>query len=280
MENPRKKLTGKSFKVQNLVNADFSGTDLRGADFTGSVLANANFSNSKTGLKTSSTVLVFIFALVVSLLSGYLAMLAGATIQLLINSGQRSLIDAGYITSGLILFFIVFTILKGGKNILLYIAFTIIMALAAGLVGWLSGMGTGMGGVYGSLALILFVLMIIVGTIARTVAGTLSSNIIFLVVALGGGMFSKNLGGGLGTVVLALSCAVISKRIISGKGNFPVIKKIALSVGAYFGTSFRNADLTGSDFSGSIIYNTDFTGAKLSEVNWENSKKKFSLIDE
>jgi hypothetical protein len=258
---------------------NFSGADLRGRDFTGADLANADFSKCKTGLKTSSAVLIFIFSLLLSLLSGYISMLTGKTIQIMIKSTDANVVTSGYIIAGLMLLFILLSIWKGGKNTFLYVIITIIASLLIGLIFWLTGAGTGMGSLYSSLALILFILMIFAGVISRAAAGTMSSTIIYLIVAIGGSVFSKSLGGGLGTMVLAISCAIISKRILAGKSEFPLIRKVALTIGSYFGTSFKNADLTGANFSDSTINNTNFTGAKLSGVNWENSVKKFNLED-
>lgn len=277
MGNLEKNLQGKSFKDQNLQNSDFSGANLCGADFSKAVLTNADFSKCKTGLKPISAVVIFIFAMVISLLSGYIAMLTGSTVQIMLKSPDTNIFTAGYITIGLIIIFILLAIWKGGQKTLISVVVTIIAALLVGLVSWLSGAGTGMGSVYASLALILFVLMVIAGTISRTTAGMLASNILFLIVAVGGGMFGKSLGGGIGTVVLAVSCAIISKRILSGASDFSFIRKIALTVGSYFGTSFKDADLTGANFSESIVKNTNFTGTKLSEINWEGSKKKFCI---
>ena len=271
---------GKSYKGQTLPNADFSGADLRGTDFAEALITNANFSKCKTGLRTSSAVLIFILALLISLLSGYIAMLTGDTIKTMIKSPDNNIVTAGYITFGLFIVFILMAIWKGGKNTMISIVVTVVAVLIAGLIGLLTGAGTGMGSLYSTLAIILFVAMIIVGTISRATAGTLSSNIIFLIVAIGGGMFGKSLGGGLGTVILAISCAIISKNALSNKKKFPWLNKIAVTVGTYFGTSFKNADLTGADFSESEIRNTNFSGAKLSGVNWENSKKKFNLVDD
>lgn len=286
MENSEKKISksspdkqGKSFKKQIIPGADFNGADLRGTDFTEAILTNANFTKCKTGLKTSSAVFIFIFALIISLLSGYIAMLTGATVQQMLKSGDPKIETSAYIVTCLMIVFILLAIWKGGKNTLVSIIVTIAAVLLTGLVSYLSGIGSGIGSLYASLALILFVLMIIVGTIARASAGTLSSNIIFLIVAVGGGMFGKSLGGGLGTVILAVSCAIISKRVLSGKGNFPLIEKTAMKVGTFFGTKFKNADLTNADFSESTIKNTDFSGAKLTGVKWENSSKKFNLED-
>jgi hypothetical protein len=275
MENSLKNLQRKSFKGQNLADADFSGADLRGADFTGAVLTNANFSKCKTGLVPSSVVLIFIFSLIISLLSGYIAMLTGLTIQVMLNSPETE--TAGYITIGLILLFILLAIWKGGKNTVISIAVTILAALVTGMIFFLSGAGTGMGSLYCTFALILFVFMVFAGTISRTTAGTLSSGIIFFAVAVGGSLFSKSVGGGLGTMVLAIACAVISKRILSGAADFSMIRKFALKTGSIFGTKFRNADLTGANFSESIIKNTDFTGARIPRINWEKSVKKFNL---
>lgn len=47
--------------------------------------------------------------------------------------------------------------------------------------------------------------MCIVGTIARATANSLSL-IIFIVVGLAGGMYGRSVGGGVGTVIMAISC--------------------------------------------------------------------------
>jgi hypothetical protein len=277
MENSEKNYRGQSFTGQNLANKDFSGADLRGADFTGAMIASANFSNCRSGLKPFSAVLVFIVALALSLLSGYVAMLAGATFQNLIKSSDPNEVLAGYILAGLTLIFMLMTIWKGGKLTLLAMTLSMIVILLLGYLFLLTGLGTGLGALYCALGLILFTVMLTIGTIARATAGTLSSNIIFLIVAISGGFFGKSLGGGIGTVVLAIACAIISKRALSNKKKFPWLIKVAFTVGSHFGTSFKNADLTGANFSGSKISNTNFIGAKLSNVNWENSIMKFNL---
>jgi hypothetical protein len=279
MEYKGQNFQGVSFKGQDLQNADFSGSDLRGADFTETKLSGANLSNTKTGLRIFSFVLIFIFALLVSLLSGYIAMLTGMTVQTLLKSTEENLKLAGYITSGLFIVFIVVAILKGG-NFTLKIVFPVIfLALIVGAIFNLTGAGSGIGAFYGALAICLFVVMFYVGTIARASAGSLASNILFIIVALGGGMFGKSIGGGIGTVVMALACAVISKRALKGTKGFEFLRNVSLKVGTYFGTKFNSADLTNANFSNSIIKNTNFTGSKLDGVNWENAKKIYNLND-
>lgn len=279
MNNELKNFHGISFKGDNHADVDFSGADLRGCDFTGAILTNANLSGCKTGLKTSSAVIVFCASLIISLLSGYFAMLTGETVQTMYNSADNNQHIAAYVLVGLMIVFILLFIWKGGINTIITIASTIVVALLIGLIAFMSGLGTGIGSLYGSLALILFVVMMFVGTIARAAAGTLSSSIIFLIVAIGGGLFGKSLGGGIGTVVLAVACAIISKRVLSGKGSFPLIKNIALKTGTYFGTSFKDADLTGVNFSDATIKNTNFKGAKLTGVIWDKAIRKFNLED-
>ena len=155
----------------------------------------------------------------------------------------------------------------------------LVLTILIGLFGYLSGLGTGVGALKALLALTLMWLMFLVGTISRATAGTLASNIIFIAVAMAGAMFGRTVGGGLGTVVLALACAVISKRALSESNKSSVIRKIAIGIGAKFGTSFKGADLTNANFSDSVIKNTDFSNAKLAGVNWSNTKRLFTLED-
>src|SRR4030095_16716371 len=105
-------------------------------------------------------------------------------------------------------------------------------------------------------------------------AGVLSSSIIFILVSAGGSMFGTSVGGGVGTVIVAVSCVFISKRSLSGAKGFESLRKMASFITSKFGTSFRNAKLTNANFSQSYIHNADFTNAELSSVNWGDSKKE------
>lgn len=276
-----KKLQNANFVNQDLQSARFSGSDLRGADFTGSNLANADFVKVKTGIPPLQATLIFLAALVVSLLSGYVAMLTGHTVQSMLNSPDQNVRISGYVAIVLTISFIVFAYLKGGgpaiRNLVIPAC---IIAILMGLTGYFTGLGTGRGMGLLVLSVLLVLLMFIVGTISRAAAGSLSSNILFIVVALGGGMFGKSLGGGIGTVIMAISCALISKKALSGAKGFESLRKIAFVITSRFGTSFRNARLTNASFSGTKIQNSDFTGADLSLVNWEDAKKINCLIIE
>jgi uncharacterized protein YjbI with pentapeptide repeats len=270
-------LQGKHFGGEDLHGVDFTGSDLRGADFASANLRDSHFSNAQFGLKTSSKILLFVFSLALSLASGYIAMLSGTTVQKLIQSEDWKLQMSGDLT---VLFFLIFTIValwKGLDQAITKILLALITITAIlGSIMYLTGAGSGKGAVYGALTLLLMALMFVVGTIARATIGTMGSTILFIAVALGGGMFAKSLGGGLGTLIMAVACAIISKRALAKKSD-TTLRTIALKISTRFGTSFKNADLTGADFSNSEIKNTDFSNATMLAVNWENSKKSFTL---
>ena len=261
-----------SFRNEDLANGNFTGSDLRGADFSGSNLTGADFTKARTGITPVNTVMIFLVALVVSLISGYLAMLTGQTIQRMVASDDSMIRASGIIAIVFNLFFIVFAWRKGGRStIKLLILPAIILSLAMAIVGKLSGLGSGLGMLYLAVSFVLLVIMFIVGTVARTAAGTLS-NILFVIVAISGALFSKSLGGGIATTVMAIACALTSKRALSKAKGFDFLQKISSSITKTFGTSFRNSKLTGANFS-SKIRNSDFTDADTSWVNWNDSKK-------
>jgi hypothetical protein len=266
-------LQGFFFGNEDLSNAVFSGSDLRGADFTNANLAGADFTKVRTGIRKKHMVLLFLVAMAVSLLSGYMAMLAGQTVQQMLASKDPRMHASGMLTIALELLLIACFFLKGiGRTIKNIILPTCLIALAIGLVGYITGIGTGMGMVYLVLTIFLVTIMFIIGTISRTTAGSLSVTFLFIAVAMGGGIFSKTLGGGVGTAVMAVSCALISKRALGGAKGFESLRKTAFLVTRKFGTSFRNADLNHTDFTGAKIKNVDFTGAETTSANWSTTK--------
>ena len=108
-----KDLRNAAFVKKDLSGASFSNSDLRGAKFTGSNLLGADFSHVITGLTPANIIWIFLTALITSGLSGYIAMLSGRTIQVMLNSADNKIRMAGFLTCAIIVFFIVFAILKG-----------------------------------------------------------------------------------------------------------------------------------------------------------------------
>lgn len=262
-----------SFKNVKLTKANFSGSDLRGADFTGADLSGGDFTNVRTGITSVNAVLLFIASLAISLFAGYLATFVGRTLSVLLKSNNSHIRTGGIVSIALIIIFILYAIWKGGSKSIVYLIIpTVILALVSAVILYTSGLGTGMNMLYIALAFFLLLIMFVIGTIARTAAGSLS-NILFLIVALSGGIFSKTLGGGIGTLIMAISCAVISKRALGGAEGFGFLKKIAVIVTRKLGTSFRDTQLTGANFSRSKIHNADFTGADIASVNWTDATR-------
>ena len=279
-DQSNKDLQNALFKNQDLSNAKFSDADLRGANFSGSDLTGAEFTNVKTGITPLNTGLLFFLALGVSLLSGFVAMLAGRTIQLMLSSHDQKIEIAGILTLVIVVLFIAYAWWKGDQNaIIRLIVPVIILAIVIGVIAYVSGLGTGKGMLYLVLSLLLIVVMFVIGTAARAAAGTLST-ILFFIVAVSGGMFGRTVGGGIGTVVLAISCAMISKRALAGTKGFDGLRKVAFFITSKFGTSFRDSQLTHTSFHQSKIQNSDFTNADLTTVKWNDSRKINCLINE
>jgi len=272
-------LQNTSFENEDLRYARFENADLRGANFTGSNLAGADFSNAKTGLVPKNTILIFLVTLAISALSGYIAMLAGNTVQFMLTSKDTNIRYAGMLTILITVSFIVYAYLKGtGAAFMNLIMPFIVAAILVGLIAYFSGLGTGKGMLFLILALLLVLVMFIVGTVARATAGTLS-NILFIIVALSGGMFGKSVGGGIGTVIMAVGCALVSKKALSGAKGYKGLRNIVFYITSKFGTSFRSCRMANADFSQSKkISNADFSNADISFVLWGNAKKVNCII--
>jgi len=277
-DQSNKDLKNASFRNEDLSNANFSGSDLRGADFTGSNLTGAHLMNTKIGITPGSTFLIFVLALIVSALSGYLAMLAGQTTQIMLASEDPKVRGSGILSVIIAFIFIVYSFWKGGSKAIRQLVIpSLALVIVIGIIGYFTGLGSGKGMFYLGLSIIVVTVMLIVGTVARTAAGALS-NIVFIVVAIAGSAFSNSLGGGVGTMILAISCGLISKRALKGSENHSVLNSISEFVTRKFGTSFRSSKLTGGNFSKSEIRNADFTNAEISSVVWGDSKRNNCLV--
>lgn len=268
-----KNLKGVSFKNEDLSHARFADSDLRGADFSGSNLNGADFTHVKTGIAPAKKVSIFLGALIVSAFSGYVAMLAGQTIQGMLYSEEGNIRTAGIATIIIALLFIGYSWWKGvGHAIRQLIIPAGVAALVIGFIAAVSGLGTGRGMLNLILALILLTVMFIVGTVARATAGSLSA-VLFWIVAMSGAFFGRSVGGGFGTVIMAIGCALISKKALKGAPGFDSLRSIAGFMTRKFGTSFRNSRLADADFSRSTIRNSDFSNVDITMVHWGNSKK-------
>lgn len=272
-------LRGVSFRFQDLSHARFSGSDLRGADFTGANLLGADLTQVRTGIAPFKLVWIFLAALAMSAISGYVAMLAGQTIQTMFRSPDYHVRQAGVACFLVILLFMGFSMWKGVDDAFNFMVLpVIVVALLTGLFSVFSGAGTMMGAIYITLCILLVVVMFVIGTVARTAAGSLSG-FLFVIVALSGTIIGRSFGGGVGTVLMAVCCIVISRRALRGDEGFSKLLWVSELITRQFGTSFRDARLTAVNFSGNIIRNCDFSDAEISLVHWGTSKKINCITD-
>ena len=269
-----------SFANEDLRYSSFTNSDLRGVDFTGANLNGVDFTGVRTGIRPVNIFWMFALAMIISLFSGYMAMLCGTVVQELIISKQEHERMAGTLSVIITILFTWYAWRKGGhiafKTVIIPL---IVFAIIIGLIIYLSGIGTGKGMFYLGISLLLVGVMFITGTVARTIAGSLS-NLYFLIVAFSGELFSKSIGGGIGTIILAILCALISKRAVNGAEGFHFLKSIALYVTRKYGTSFRHAKMANARFSGSKLRNVDFSFTDISLVNWGNARKINCIVDE
>ena len=144
-----KNLQKASFKNEDLSYASFSNSDLRGVDFSGANLTGANFTHVKTGITPQNTILIFVAALIVSLISGYFAMLAGHIVHEMLISQDPKVRNAGIAMIVITILFILYAWRRGtGKAIKnLIIPFTLLAAVI-GIIMTVSRLGTGYGILY------------------------------------------------------------------------------------------------------------------------------------
>jgi uncharacterized protein YjbI with pentapeptide repeats len=269
-----------SFRGEDLSSASLSDSDLRGANFSNTDLTGADLSKARTGITRTHALLIFLVALVISAASGYVAMLAGRTIQGFFASKEANLRAAGYTSVSVLFLFIGLSWWKGvGHAIRNLIIPATAISLFIAIVARISGLGTGKGMLFLVLFYMLLALMFIVGTVARTAAGSLS-NVLFIIVALVGGIFGKSVGGDIAAFIMAMSCAMISKRALSGAKGFDSLRKVASYITRKYGTSFRNSKLSQTNFSHSKIRNCDFSNCDISTVDWNEATLTNCLVNE
>jgi hypothetical protein len=271
----KKNLQNATFKGAMLANSSFAGCDLRGADFTEADLTGADLSNIRTGITSANTAIILFIAISVSMLSGYVAMVAGTTIHEMVGSADTKVRASGFTTVILVVLFLIYYYWKGGLSVIWHLLVPAMsIAIVVGIGAHFSGLGTGRGMFFLVISLLMTVVMVAIGTVARALAGSTSSTILFIIVAAAGSIFGKSLGGGIGTVILAIACAMISKRALSGAKGFEALRKITSFITSKWGTSFRGTKLTGANFAQSKIHNADFSNSDLTLVDWEGSKKE------
>jgi hypothetical protein len=273
-----KNLRSTDFTNANLSYFNFSGCDLRGADFTSANLTGANFSGVKTGINPVNRTFIFVTALMMATGSVIAGLAAAQTLQFMFMSANRLVAISGILTLIFTMLFLVFMMWKGiGTSFRLLVLPVSIAAPLTGLIAYFTGGGTGTGMLYLTICLILIFIMMLAGIVARVAAGSVS-NVMFVLVAVAGALFSTSIGGGIGMMIAGISCAVVSKRALNNGIDFTPLRAVVVFITAKFGTSFRNARLSSARFCGCAIHNTDFSNAKLKFVTWDHCTTVNSIL--
>ncbi len=261
-------LQGKSFQGQNLIGANFRGANIRSTDFTGANLTNADFSDAVAGLDQKSSLTLFLLSIFVSMMAGAVAGLSGQFIQRLFEQSQYTSLGMT-ISSILLALFLLVTFGQGlGTAIKSLVSNILFWSLLLGVLAIVTGIGNGVGAIGVIFSLVLLTIITVSATVARACAGNMS-NILFILVALGGLLAGKSFGAGLGATAIAISSVLISKRALSGDRRQACILRITLAISSYFGTSFRQANLTNANFTNARLMNADFGQAILTGICWD-----------
>src|SRR5438309_5764007 len=226
-----------SFTNKDLRQAYFYKSDLRGVDFSGSDLSGAVFIDIKSGIKPLHKFWILFAALLASVLTGYTAMLSGGNIQAMLASEDLKIKVVACATIFVIIVFIGFIYWKGGFNAFVQLVIPVFLFfIVVGGIGYFSQANTTKIMVYGFFALVMVMVMLVMGTIARATTSSLS-NILFLIIAVSGAVLGKTMGGFAAALIVAMSCALFSKRALSGGRGFEILRKLGLFFIIRLGTS-------------------------------------------
>jgi uncharacterized protein YjbI with pentapeptide repeats len=271
-------LINRKFTNQSLVNANFTNCDIRGADFSDCNLSGSDFSNVRAGISNRSKILLFTVSLILSLLAGYIAMLGSQQVQRMLEAEDQRLHYVGMIVSAIIFIYFGLLLWKGfGNSIKFFLLKILILTIVTSCVLFFSGIDKGQGAIAVIMVCTAATTLFFIGTFARAVAGALSFDLLFVIVAVSGSLFGKTLGGGIGTIILAILCAFISKKTLNGAKGLNDLRIITLKITNRFGTSFNDANLIDANFSDAKLNNTNFNRANLTNVKWNNTQKKNCL---
>ncbi|MGG6239170.1 pentapeptide repeat-containing protein [Nodosilinea sp. AN01ver1] len=285
----RQKLRKQNFKGQDLSTSDFDDAEIKGIDFSDAILLDAKLRHAKAGLnpvwdlglKLSLIVLSILYNFVI----GYSGTFMGAWLPRIEFLANKFLA----LTFGLSLFilFIVVAIRRGlgaalsSFAIIVVLALTVLAALPgdnntkAGIIFYAVGIAVGISGM-------------VPGAIAVSIAQILSDRKIWAVIMLAVPLASVAgiKAGVVGdiydaqTIRLAVIGAVpitialvglsfyIGTQAILGNLKYGLIRRIAIAISNYGGTSFRVSNLTNADFTQADLRQTDFREANLTRTRW------------
>ncbi|MCE2695979.1 MAG: pentapeptide repeat-containing protein [Nostocales cyanobacterium LE14-WE4] len=229
-------LQGRSFEGQNLEGANFSKADIRGADFTNAFLRGANFSGATAGLQRRWVIILLIIALLLLALAGIYSIIIGSLVANIFDTKHPGNIFIGAVSLFFVAVFCIGTIHKDLTTGLKAITIAFLLAFPGVFVVAVNFPG------------------------AFAVTRTFPSG------------FARVFAFAF-AIVFILFNFYIDWRNQGRDEKDAWLHSLANIVAAIGGTSFRCADLTDTDFTGSILKNTDFRKANLMRTRFYEAKK-------
>ncbi|MEM1394096.1 MAG: pentapeptide repeat-containing protein [Cyanobacteria bacterium P01_D01_bin.116] len=298
----RAKLRGKSFKGQDLTGVDFSNSDIRGTDFTNAILRDTNFSHTKSGLQRRWAIIIILFTLLLSAISGLMSAVGGSLVGFILIDSARSNVYVGVASLIILSVYFLLSIRKGVLSACVFLAVTIALAIVAAVAwaGFVAVMWSGFAATseateiapivavvtMGTVAVIVTAVGAVCVTIAAAITGAIAgifAVMITVIIAgtIAGGvavyaMMVNPVAGivtGIVSLVLVIVSAFIGCSAISEDKKQNFVRKIAISLTTRYGTSFRNADLTDADFTQAKLKSANFNKAKVKRTNWFEIKQ-------
>lgn len=274
-------LRGTSFRSQDLTEADFSDSDVRGADFSDARLVRAKFTGARIGVRPITAALILVAALAASVAAGVMVGYFADTIRNRAVASDWRDVLSGWLLVIVVVVFFGFLILKGVRQavraalIVLVVALVVDVILVVSIAGevrflnaaWLIGL------------LLLFGLASLAGVLGRIVGGTFGAWAIGFVAVLGG-IAAGRAHGGLAAIAVSLLLVFVSKRAIKLDERDRPLRELAQRIVTRRGTRFSGADVSGADFTGTLLAQADVSHATLDGATWNAGEGPVTYVSD
>jgi hypothetical protein len=261
--------SGGSQPGQDLEGADFSGQDVRGVDFTEANLRSANFSDATLGVAPRVGVILLGIALLISLGAGVAIGWSVDGLRHRISADQWDEVAEGSSMAVILVVLVAVIIWRGFDLAFKAVVAVYFTMLVINLVANLIWDEVEYVRMLRATAIVIFLVLAVTAGIFARVIGDVFGSWSIAVVAVLGGLASGRFEGGLAGIVVAISLVTISKRAVRGDPRDRTLRKEAHRLIHRWGTSFRDADVTGVDFTGANVSLCDLRGATVVGVKWD-----------
>jgi hypothetical protein len=228
-----------------------------------------DFTDARLGVRPAAGSVVLAGALLTSIAAGVaIGYFAEMTRERVTSSEWQDLLGGWSVVVIVVAFFTMF-ILKGVRQALRVFAIVFIVALVLDSVLVLS-----LGEVHleRGLPLIGILLLLapvaVAGVLGRIVGGAFGGWAIAIVAVLGG-LAAGRAHGGLAAIVVSVLLVLISRRVLGSDERDRPLLHLAHWIVTRRGTRFTGADLSGANFTGTVLTQADVSNAILAGATWD-----------